>query len=1056
MKLRVLSHTHWDREWFLPAYLVREWLPPFFRSLEERLRQGTTEHFVLDGQTILLEDAVKGARGDAPHRFRDVAADRRVSVGPYYQQPDWNLVSPEALIRNIRIGMEDAAALGGSMGCGWLMDNFGQISQCPQIHHSFGLHTVFMWRGLVLSPGDVRSEYRWESLDGSAVTAIYLLDSYRNGMQLLADTAMTPRRVAALEHRLAPFSPTGIGVVMNGYDQEMNPEGIAPLLAELRAGGMDIVQTSPDALAGELAAALEDPALPPLPVVRGEQYSGRYICVFPGVLSARTYLKVRNYHVETEMERYAEPLAVLARLAGGGDQSRELEGVWRRILRNHPHDSICGVSVDAVHRIMEERFGRIEGDLAEVESGALRVLVSDDNRRGGEIFNPLPWERTVVIPGVDGVHTVPPMGWGAVSMVDGANDVDVEPVVADPQGLSLTNRLITVHPRENGTITVIRHDPHGGDRQFDGLLGVEDCGDTGDTYTWAPVGEGGALRGTAESDFPPQGFREAHPPRVTVEQESPWRAALVIHRTLVVPAALAEDRQRRESRCVALPVVFRVYLDAGSPVVRVDIEVHNTARDHRLRLLIPHGTTAREVLAGTPADAVLRPAVPARYSDGDIPRELQRLMLGAREPEPIATLPFRDYLVCSGTPREGATGGWQGLAVVAPGLFEYEHLENEGTVALTLVRAVGWLARPDVSTRTGDAGPLMATPEAQCLRRFTCTVALVPMVHRRECATVARHAEELRAPCRYYRGVALRGDTPAGPMEGTAYLRTGLLALDSTTGAVQLSALEYRTLENRGNLEVRLYNPGDTPEEVFLRWAPGVVDRGAAVVTHLDGRLRGDTPLTPLHAVSRATPPHAEIPNATPPHAALHADRDGWHLVLPPHGIRQCRFPLVRSPVARREEERVDLLRRELEDAVAALSSGTIEAQAHHSTVRRTLLEAEISAIMAGGGGSGGTGGDAGGGGGGDERDEQALRRLGRELNKARIAKRTDDYLLALAHEDRGSTDAPDTDESDTARRDTARRDTARRDTDGRDTDGRDTARPDETREDKNRKKGDG
>ena len=33
---------------------------------------------------------------------------------------------------------------------------------------------------------------------------------------------------------------------------------------------------------------------------------------------------------------------------------------WRYLVQNHPHDSICGCSVDAVHKEMDVRFDWVE------------------------------------------------------------------------------------------------------------------------------------------------------------------------------------------------------------------------------------------------------------------------------------------------------------------------------------------------------------------------------------------------------------------------------------------------------------------------------------------------------------------------------------------------------------------------------------------------------------------------------------------------------------------------------------------------------------------------
>ncbi len=40
----------------------------------------------------------------------------------------------------------------------------------------------------------------------------------------------------------------------------------------------------------------------------------------------------------------------------------ELDRAWKLLLKNHPHDSICGVSIDDVHTDMEERFRQSAAD----------------------------------------------------------------------------------------------------------------------------------------------------------------------------------------------------------------------------------------------------------------------------------------------------------------------------------------------------------------------------------------------------------------------------------------------------------------------------------------------------------------------------------------------------------------------------------------------------------------------------------------------------------------------------------------------------------------------
>jgi len=67
------------------------------------------------------------------------------------------------------------------------------------------------------------------------------------------------------------------------------------------------------------------------------------------------------------------------------------------------------------------------------------------------------------------------------------------------------------------------------------------------------------------------------------------------------------------------------------------------------------------------------------------------------------------------------------LTIASKGLPEYEVKEEGGaTIYITLLRAVGWLSRGDLATRKGHAGPQIATPEAQCKRKFTFEYSIIP------------------------------------------------------------------------------------------------------------------------------------------------------------------------------------------------------------------------------------------------------------------------------------------------------------------------------------------
>ena len=114
---------------------------------------------------------------------------------------------------------------------------------------------------------------------------------------------------------------------------------------------------------------------PSLETVTGELRSGTdYANLLPGVLSARVYLKQQNQQVQTLLESYAEPLSVFASQLGARYPAGELRYAWKTLLQNHPHDSICGCSIDAVHEENMTRFARARQVGSAVADAALDAI----------------------------------------------------------------------------------------------------------------------------------------------------------------------------------------------------------------------------------------------------------------------------------------------------------------------------------------------------------------------------------------------------------------------------------------------------------------------------------------------------------------------------------------------------------------------------------------------------------------------------------------------------------------------------------------------------------
>ena len=124
----VISHTHWDREWYKPFEQFRMQLADLINNLLGILEKYPEYIFHLDAQTIVLEDYLE----IYPEKREELSKwikQGNILVGPWYLQNDFYLTSGEATVRNLIEGHRIAESFGACADAGYAPDQFGNISQ---------------------------------------------------------------------------------------------------------------------------------------------------------------------------------------------------------------------------------------------------------------------------------------------------------------------------------------------------------------------------------------------------------------------------------------------------------------------------------------------------------------------------------------------------------------------------------------------------------------------------------------------------------------------------------------------------------------------------------------------------------------------------------------------------------------------------------------------------------------------------------------------------------------------------------------------------------------
>ena len=389
IRVNVVPHTHWDREWYSPFQTFRLRLVDLLDDLLPRLEGDPSyAHFLLDGQMAVVDDYLE-VRPEAEDVLRRLNASGRMAMGPWYILMDEFLVSGETMWRNLQLGLERAARFGGAMEVGYLPDMFGHVAQMPQLLRQAGLEHAVVWRGV---PSTVdRDAFWWRSPDGSTVRAQYLWpEGYGNGAVLPDDAKELLDLVRA--HRTAMGDAfTGSILWMNGTDHQTPRPWLGRVVDEANR-----IQDEYELHVVPLAEHVRTAPVEGLPSHDGELRSGARANLLMGVVSNRVDVRLAAARAERALERRAEPLAALFLPADRWPRAL-LDLAWREVVRNSAHDSICACShdevVDAVlHRCNEAR--QIADGLA---GRALEVVAAATGHVGPVVVNPSARERHGVI-----------------------------------------------------------------------------------------------------------------------------------------------------------------------------------------------------------------------------------------------------------------------------------------------------------------------------------------------------------------------------------------------------------------------------------------------------------------------------------------------------------------------------------------------------------------------------------------------------------------------------------------------------------------------------------
>jgi mannosylglycerate hydrolase len=740
--VHLVQHTHWDREWYFTENDSRAILYYFMEDLLNRLEvDETLGPFVLDGQTVMLEDYFDIAPENYD-RVRLLIQSGRIEIGPWYTQTDFLVVGSESIARNLLLGKADCDAFESCMKIGYVPDSFGQSAQLPMYLAQFAIEHAVIWRGW--SEYDVpQTEFIWRSTDGSAVTTAVLPWGYGCAKWLPTEVDAAWNSLSSILEKQGRFSQSQQILLPNGNDQSPFEYAVPGVLEQLN-GHQQIYRFERSDFSRYFSALCDEGSL--LPEYTGELLSPKYMRIHRGIFSTRMDIKLANAKLEQFLSQRLEPLLSVMWRLGLSYPQHAVNGIWREAMKSHAHDSIGCCNADRVNEMVKARLTSGQEMATQLFELNMKMLAEGIKaKQEGKkliIFNPLPRTRngivsiTLYTPAAsfrildeDGT----PCSWEIIS--EEMQDMSVIVQELSNSSTPVFYRKCQIHldvkniPACGYTTLVLQEGQEAGfnmveekitalenpwlrltleqgkivlfdkrnQQTYTDMLRLVDGGDAGDTYNYSPPADD--WRVCSEGAL----------------KTSRWQRLSLSDRVdlsfqIAVPQNL-DCRNNRDVKAI-LDVSMVITLPHHKPILDVEVSIHNATHDHRLQVEIPTNTQETYHYADQPFGLIRRDNTPSSMAHWEQEQWTEA---------PAALWPMQSLVMMHDEQK--------GMAVVTEGLREYEISSTaENTLAVTLLRSVGWLGRANMPWRPGRAsGMVLSSPDSQMIGVHHCHIALIPM-----------------------------------------------------------------------------------------------------------------------------------------------------------------------------------------------------------------------------------------------------------------------------------------------------------------------------------------
>lgn len=743
----VVAHSHWDAEWYFTCedsnILLIENVDYLMDLLE---RDKDFQSYSFDGLSIILDEYLE-VRPEQRARLQKLISDRRLFVGPWYTQTDSLLVRSESLARNLIYGVKTAQSFGHSMNIGYLPDIFGQHAYLPSFFTDLGIEYSVLQRGLYTDQIRKDLNFYWRSPNMKKIATNCMYFGYGPGKFLSDETSY-------VEHRLLPIL-NQLGEMNTNTDRLLLPSGGDQVLANKtfpstvkKLNALDLgynfkMSNFEDYMDDVFSESTFDN------IIDGELYACQKSRIHRTCHSTRVDMKQQTHTTEHLLLDQLEPLLVIAQNLGMEYPKAHMKSLWKKVFASHAHNGVEATNADQVNANVKNRLASVERSARSLINLYKKKITKEISNKLGQsnllvVFNcdihKLEQLVSVVVftkePQFSIVHSESneqvnfsikeqeALDGGQIVIVTAQGEklekvpdyyrseilVDIKSVgalgydtyrIEEKQASKEVAQTSINNTIENEYFAVSMNDNHlsltqkSSNEEIHDFIEFVDCCDDGDEFDFAPLANDYEIR---NKEF-----------TLLETKQADLFQKMVVKSELLLPKDKAARIAREFEVC---PVETTIEVRKGETFVRVTHAFENKAVEHRLRVHLKTNIKDNTYSYADQGYSIIR-----RESENQYEKDWKELKF-VEKPVPIYTMENTVFMKSDN----------ERMGLITKGIKEYEVIQSENAIALTLFRSVGLLGKDDTLWRPGRASGInnkvVHTPDALMLQPLTFEYAI--------------------------------------------------------------------------------------------------------------------------------------------------------------------------------------------------------------------------------------------------------------------------------------------------------------------------------------------